>query len=447
MYHDMKKKPFFRHFLLTAALAGCISSGCLPEALSLCFPPFQEKDSPFSSFLLRTYAAEESTAADHSTEDISVSAESISRSSALAVTDFGIRLLNQTIASQNKEENILLSPLSVQCTLAMAANGACGETRAQMEQALGLPLDELNAALHACTAFPADNAVQFNLANSMWINENCLSALNPSFSQAASDWYDAEVHLSPFTPDTLFAINHWVSCRTNGLIPNFLSDINPDIGMYLLNALSFEGEWENEYSESQIQEGVFTAENGSSQNVTFMNSQEYAYLEDANASGFIKYYKGGAYAFAALLPKEGISLDQYISSLTGQDLQNLLSSPADIKVNASVPKFDIAFSATFSDELKNMGMELPLTSEADFSGIGTFTKGNFCISGVLHKTRMIVDERGTKAAAASATILLTGFPKQEEFKTVCLNRPFLCMIIDTQNRIPLFMGAVRTLDS
>lgn len=215
MYHDMKKKPFFRHFLLTAALAGCISSGCLPEALSLCFPPFQEKDSPFSSFLLRTYAAEE----------------------------------------------------------------------------------------------------------------------------------------------------------------------------------------------------------------------------------------GGAYAFAALLPKEGISLDQYISSLTGQDLQNLLSSPADIKVNASVPKFDIAFSATFSDELKNMGMELPLTSEADFSGIGTFTKSNFGISGVLHKTRMIVDERGTKAAAASATILLTGFPKQEEFKTVCLNRPFLCMIIDTQNRIPLFMGAVRTLDS
>ena len=217
--------------------------------------------------------------------------------------------------------------------------------------------------------------------------------------------------------------------------------------MYLLNALSFEGEWENEYSESQIQEGVFTAENGSSQNVTFMNSQEYAYLEDANASGFIKYYKGGAYAFAALLPKEGISLDQYISSLTGQDLQNLLSSPADIKVNASVPKFDIAFSATFSDELKNMGMELPLTSESDFSGIGTFTKGDFGISGVLHKTRMIVDERGTKAAAASATILLIGFPKQEEFKTVCLNRPFLCMIIDTQNRIPLFMGAVRTLDS
>ena len=70
MYHDMKKKPFFRHFLLTAALAGCISSGCLPEALSLCFPPFQGKDSPFSSFLLRTYAAEESTAPDHSTENI-----------------------------------------------------------------------------------------------------------------------------------------------------------------------------------------------------------------------------------------------------------------------------------------------------------------------------------------------------------------------------------------
>ena len=46
-----------------------------------------------------------------------------------AVTDFGVRLFQQSLEA---DKNTLISPLSVMSALAMTANGADGETRSQM---------------------------------------------------------------------------------------------------------------------------------------------------------------------------------------------------------------------------------------------------------------------------------------------------------------------------
>ena len=65
---------------------------------------------------------------------------------AAAAADFGVRLFQ---TSMEEGKNTLISPLSVLYALAMTTNGADGETPAQMEQVLGMDVDNLNSYMLA----------------------------------------------------------------------------------------------------------------------------------------------------------------------------------------------------------------------------------------------------------------------------------------------------------
>ena len=118
-----------------------------------------------------------------------------------------------------------------------------------------------------------------------------------------------------------------MSEKTDGKIPKMLEDnISDDTVMFLVNALSFDADWESPYSETAVHEEKFITENGSERNAEFMYSREYAYIEDENTTGFVKYYNGRRYAFVALLPNEGIKMSDYVSSRDGQKFENLLKN-------------------------------------------------------------------------------------------------------------------------
>lgn len=176
-----------------------------------------------------------------------------------------------------------------------------------------------------------------------------------------------------------------------------------------------------------------------------MYSSEYAYLQDSQAQGFIKYYNDKKYAFATLLPEEGISIEDYAASLTGQGLHELLSGPTEIPVEAAIPKFEIQYDILLNDILKNLGMVDAFDPDAaDFSGLGSSSGGNLFVSRVIHKTCITVDEKGTKAGASTAVEVKQESAALEpvEPKTVYLDRPFIYMIIDCEENLPVFMGTV-----
>ena len=157
--------------------------------------------------------------------------------------------------------------------------------------------------------------------------------------------------------------------------------------MYLINALAFEAEWQKIYNKGRVREGVFTKEDGTRQNVELMYSEEYEFLKDEKATGFIKYYADRKYAFVALLPDEGVTVSDYVDSLTGERLRELLTDPKPVQVNAAIPKFEIEYSVKMNEILKGMGMVDAFDYEAaDLSGIGSSSRGNLFISRVLHKT-------------------------------------------------------------
>ncbi len=363
------------------------------------------------------------------------------------ITDFAVRLFR---ASEESGTNTLLSPLSVLCALAMTANGAEAETLEEMEAVLGLTTEELNLYLYSyLNRLPQGEKYKLSLANSIWFTEDQRFTVNQDFLQTNGDYYGADIYQAPFDNQTCKDINNWVKENTGGMIPKMLDRLPDDAVMCLVNALAFEAEWAAVYEAHQVRDGKFTKEDGTQQKADFMYGEEHTYLEDEKATGFMKPYRSGKYAFVALLPKEGVSVSDYIASLQGEALHSLLSNASHTPVRTSIPKFEIEYSLELSEVLKAMGMPSAFdVSAADFKGLGTSTAGNVYISSVLHKTFISVGEKGTKAGAATVVIAADGAAIEvEKPKEVYLDRPFVYMLIDCENHIPFFMGTMMDLGS
>lgn len=362
------------------------------------------------------------------------------------MTDFAFRLFKN---GYKNGENQLISPLSVISALGMAANGAQNETLKEMEDVLGVEHETLN---HYLKAFVTNKYKtwenKFTIANSIWFDEGRLGkgTVQRDFLQTNADYYEADLYELKFNRDAKDRINEWVSEKTDGKIPKMLEDdISDDTVMFLVNALSFDADWESPYSEKAVHEEKFITENGSERNAEFMYSREYAYIEDENTTGFVKYYNGRRYAFVALLPNEGIKMSDYVSSLDGQKIENLLKNIDESPVNTKTPKFNVDYSIELKDTLETMGMKLAFDQyKADFYGIAHPTPYPLYIGRVLHKTFFRIDEKGTSAGAATMIdVVFEGEISDIETKepyTVYLDRPFVYMLIDCKSNTPFFIG-------
>ena len=367
---------------------------------------------------------------------------------AAAAADFGVRLFQTTMKDG---ENTLISPLSVLYALAMTANGADGETLTQMEEVLGMDAENLNSFMLAyMDLLPNDKSCKMSLANSIWFKDDPRFEVKESFLQTNADYYGASIYKAAFDEGTLDDINAWVKKHTDGMIPEVLDEIPEDAIMYLINALAFEAEWDEIYENTQVREGDFTTEDGTRQDVEMMHSQENAYLEDDLATGFIKYYKGRKYAFVALLPNAGVTVSEYVDSLTGEHLLEMLSDPEHVQTIVTLPKFETEYDIEMSEHLEVMGMPNAFDYRvADFSRMGTYTGEdvNICIGRVIHKTFISVAEKGTRAGAATVVEMVTeGAMFVEDYREVVLDRPFVYMLIDCETNLPFFIGTMMNVE-
>ena len=158
-----------------------------------------------------------------------------------AVTDFAVRLFR---ASAEDGKNVLLSPLSVLCALAMTANGTENETLEEMEAVLGMSKDELNLYVYSyMNSLPDSNEYKLSLANSIWFTEDERFTVSREFLQTNADYYGADIYKAPFNDKTCREINKWVKHKTDSMIPEIIDEIPTDAVMYLVNALAFEAQW------------------------------------------------------------------------------------------------------------------------------------------------------------------------------------------------------------
>ncbi len=359
-----------------------------------------------------------------------------------AASDFAFELLRK---NGNDQGNILISPLSVLSALSMTMNGAEGETLNEMEETFKIDRDSLNTFMSAYKdILTSSDEYKLKLANSIWFNNKGFT-VNPEFLKKNASYYGADIYTAPFTNETLKDINSWVNEKTDGMIPTILDSIDSkESMMFIINALSFDGLWTEPYYANNVEEGDFYSQDKEKTKAFFLLGDENLYIENSLASGFIKPYKGGKYSFAALLPNEGVNLDELVLSLSGKDVRNMLKNPQKCIVYTKLPKFKVEYETELNDALKAMGMESLFDEDnANLSSLGT-TDTNLYVNKVFHKTFISLGEQGTKAGATTAIAIekAMGMPALE-IKEVNLDRPFLYMIFDNETGIPFFVGTLK----
>lgn len=360
--------------------------------------------------------------------------------------EYAAALFRQSCTDDIRDgKNVMVSPESVMMALGMTANGANGETLEQMQKALGgISIEDINTAMqYRLNKYSQDNNVRFNAANSVWVRSDERGVnIRQDFFDKVKKIYNADTFNVPFDEAALSDINSWVNDNTNKMIPAILDEFDPQAVAYLINAIAFEAEWEEKYEEDH--KDFFTNSRGEEEEVRMMYSTENGYFEDKDTKGFIKNYKGGEYAFMALLPSEGTELADYVAGIDGEKLSKLWSS-ASGEAYVSIPKFSFDYDNDLSDELSAMGMPVAFTDSADFSNMSETDR--LFISSVIHKTHIDVDRDGTKAAAATAVEMKCAGVMEidENRKEVYLDRPFAYAIIDTESGTPIFIGAVNTV--
>ena len=351
--------------------------------------------------------------------------------------DFALGLLRESAG----EESTLVSPLSVLSALALAESGAEGETLAQMEQVTGMSVDELTDTLQAYGMLVDDGPL--SVANSVWLRDSDGLVVEDDFLETCGGRLGAQVFSAPFDDSTVADVNAWISEKTHEMIPQMLNQISDDAQLLLVNALAFEGGWEDPFDSALVSPDTFTREDGTERDVTMMRSTEDSYLENELATGFVKPYEGYDYAFVGLLPAEGVTVDELLASLDGSALEELLTPVEGAGAEIGLPKFTAAYEAELGGALRALGMTDAFDPDlADFSRMGTSDKGPLAVGGVLHKTFIDVNEEGTRAAAATVIpmdgVAAPGGPI--EYHEVILDRPFVYLIMDLRTGLPVFAG-------
>ena len=213
--------------------------------------------------------------------------------------------------------------------------------------------------------------------------------------------------------------------------------------MYLINAISFDAEWETVYLKENVQGGLSRGKRADAGggNDVFHGKPVHPYRERRRIPEALQKRR---VCPGCLLPDEEVGIEDYIASLTGDAFLAAVRGAEPAGVQAAMPKFQNEYKAVLNDDLIAMGMPAPFDSEAaDFSGISPVEDGNrLCITEVLHKTHIAVDERGTGAGAGTAVSISAGSPAGVDPYTVTLDRPFVYAIVDTATGLPLFIGTV-----
>ncbi len=362
-------------------------------------------------------------------------------------------------AAIGDQENAMFSPLSLNMALGLVQAGAKGETKKQIDSYLNTEdyADFAGKYLEYVEQYLTSeegeyewggkiSANRLEIANSLWAAENL--PLKEDYKNSLSEKFGAEIENVDFgnSEETLNKINGWVNEKTHEMIPSILDRCDETMEAALINTVYFEADWD--ILQWQINENKpedFTNLDGSITKLPLMTTYGDYYFENENATAFSRNYRNGM-EFIGILPKENGDF-----TLESLDIPTLLESrfKRDEKylyvIHAAMPRLNFESKFDLNNVLEAAGMsDLFDADKADLSGISDST---LMVTNVMQKTKLELDEYGTKAAAVTAIDMGGGGDEAEIVeKDVFLNRPFAFLIYDSFQDQIVFMGKVTNMD-
>ena len=380
--------------------------------------------------------------------------------------------LHRKLATHN--ENLCVSPYSIESALAMTFAGADGDTRAEMARVLHFASDSSNVApsfaslQHSLEEMSVKTAelgkkskefggptepITLNIANRLFAQKDY--DFRQDFLALVKQNYGAAFEPVDFTTNPAAAaqhINKWVADQTRDKIRDLIPEnaLNKLTRLVLANALYLKAAWADAFSEKTTQPESFHVRGGAPVNLPMMRkTARFGYAEHQGFSAVSVPYLGDDLQFLVLLPDEVNGLSAVESKLTADILAECAKLQAQ-DIDLHLPKFKLEPpTIALAETLQALGMksafDIPKGS-ANFDKMAPRKPNDYLyISNVFHKTFIAVDEKGTEAAAATAVVMMRATaiarPKPPPIE-VKVDRPFIYAIQHVPSGLCLFLGCV-----
>ncbi len=285
----------------------------------------------------------------------------------------------------------------------------------------------LNSALSSL-----DSRVSLNISNSIW----SVSSPTASFMASLTENYKGEwISKSPAGLAGMNEVNKYVAKKTDNMIPEFLKNaIDSDV--MLLNTVCFNGRWTKEFDPDLTKPTKFKNIDGESVLIPFMMAEmTFDVYEDDKVTAVEIPYGSGNFAMTLLMPSDGNSFVDLHSNISATLIQEVYSGMSKVMCSVSLPKFKTDAKFDLSENLQKMGfVKLFDSNYADL-----IEGGAVRMNQILHAAAIEVDEKGTKASAATSSGLDTSVGPGS---IVRFDIPFIYVIRETSTNTILFVGQI-----
>ena len=367
---------------------------------------------------------------------------------------FGVRLLG--VVSGDGHGNALVSPLGVGVVLTMAAQGATAPVRGAIGEMLAgedahtagsgtnpEPAYRLAAVLAAAGE---DDGVTLRAANGAFADLRL--DVYPAFSAVLEDRFGAPMQRLDFAEaDAVKRINAWAAQATDGMVPRLLSALEPDDALVLTNAVHFKGEWSQPFDPARTAPRPFQPVSGEAVEVTTMQADDLpARYRDGDDFQAVRLpYGEGAFALTVVLPRAGLEPAEALGRLAADPSWLGGAGFRRARGSLTLPRLTLESEASLLPVLRALGLGAALEDELAFAGIAAPAP---LLSRVVQATRLVLDEEGTEAAAATAAVMTTrSAVLDEDVFEMRVDRPFALAVRHLETGALLFAAWVADPDS
>ncbi len=365
----------------------------------------------------------------------------------------GVAALGLGLLGKLPPGNAVISPDSVATALALVGTGAAGPTADQIASTLGLNtgvpgafddvgrLQRAIASVQARAATGHPGAPTLTIANGLFVQSGF--ALKPDFVDGLSEGFGAAPESVDFehdAPGAVAAINSWTSAHTNGVIPKLFSELSSETRLVLANAVYLKAKWRHEFENSATHPAPFHR-TGGDVTAEFMHQENrFLYGSGPGYQAVDLPYRGSKLSMTVVLPTGAGSVGALERRLRKGGLGPVVHKLSLATVNLTLPRFHLDTEASLNSALEALGMKLPFSEGADFSGITSAAPLH--VGEVRHVADIKVDEEGTEAAAATGvTVEVESAPAwPQPIVTFKADHPFLFFVRDDKTGAVLFAG-------
>lgn len=328
--------------------------------------------------------------------------------------EFSIKLFRK-IADDEGKKNVFVSTIGMFYSLNIINNGASGRTRQEICNALSIDTTDIDRVNKLCrilmkgqeriTENKEDGPSSYMRTATIFQAGKHVD-IDKSFQKVLEDDYSAGIIKGDVDADCQRKIDEWCAKQTDGLLSSFPLTQRDDRSANLLVANFFNGRWAQKFYKEDTKEEPFHA--GTSTTVSMMNMTEreefFSYVE-LNDFSLLRIPYAGSYRLYVILPKKVDGLKALLQSLDGEKLRTAIGQLKFYDfVYVKIPKFEVDYSFNANDYLSSLGVGRMFTESAELNRIQSEPMK---INDIIQKTRVILDEDGTRAGALTSSSFLT----------------------------------------